>query len=348
MNTFRYSVPALLSARGAGFGNEVISWGKAFIGAQELGLQTLHPAWSMNQRPYRQDFGTSRLDWPAHQILRRSFRTITVDTALAATHDDYADVMRDLTVQVQRKRGPIAVVHASGMSGGYYGIRRARDFLRTAVISPTHVASDMYKIRRHLAPEKLIIALHIRAGDFAENSDGPRPGQFNTMLPIDWYAATGKTLRAAFRGNIEFVIFTDDDTNPGIVSLAQELQSVPLPARERPLLSDIHAMASADLLVCSVSSLSMFAAFISEKPYIWFGPHLGRSDGLRSIWGHEDAQSGGLTAANAAAFDQDPLVTRGTPVMQDGILSDGLLASLDHALALKSQSHDLIMYGVTK
>ncbi|MCB5293365.1 hypothetical protein [Arthrobacter sp. SO3] len=321
--TLRFSVPALLSTRGAGFGNEVIAWGKAFIGAQELGLRTLHPAWSMNQRPYRHDFGTSLLDWPAHKVLRRALPSITVDGSMASTHDDYADVMRTLAERVARKRGPLVLVHTSGMSGGYYGIRGARDFLRTAVESPAHVAGDTYRIRQRLSPEKLTVALHIRAGDFADNNGGPQPGQFNTMLPIEWYAATGENLRAAFRHNIDFVIFTDDERNPGIVSLAKELKAVPLPDRARPLLSDIQTMASADLLLCSVSSLSMFAAFISNKPYIWYGPHLGEKTGLRSIWGHEDTQAQGLTAANAAVYEQDPLVTRGTAVMQDGALTRG-------------------------
>lgn len=346
-NTFRYSVPTLLSTRGAGFGNEVIAWGKAFIGAQELGLRTLHPAWALNERKYRHDFGTSLFDWPAQQALR-GLPKIVVDVAQASTHADYADVMRDLSEQSARKRGPLAVFHASGMSGGYFGIRGARDFLRSAVTAPSHVAADTYKISARLAPEKITVALHIRAGDFVASMDGPKPGQFNTMLPIEWYAATSKTLRAAFGENIQFVIFTDDENNPTIKSLSRELQAVPLPARTKPLLSDIRAMSSADLLLCSVSSLSMFAAFISEKPYVWYGPHLGERDRLRSIWGHEPMQQDGLTAANIKSYENDPLVTRGTPVMGDGSISDGLLSQLDYALALKDQRRDLVMYGATR
>lgn len=344
---FRYSVLALLSTRGAGFGNEVIGWGKAFIGAQELGLQPLHPAWALNERKYRYDFCTSLFDWPAHQALR-GLPKITVTHAQAANHHDYADVMRDLREQVDRKRGPLAVIHTSGMAGGYFGIRRARNFLRTAITTPQHVAGDMYRIVDRLAPQRLTVALHIRAGDFGGNAEGPKPGQFNTMLPIDWYAATATNLRATFGDSVEFVIFTDDDDNPAIVSLAHELQSIPLPVRDRPLLSDIQAMASADLLICSVSSLSMFAAYLSDKPYIWFGPHLGERNGLRSIWGHEDGQASGLTAYNASRYEQDPLVTRGTPVMEDGRLPDRLLAHLQNALDLKNESRDLIMYGVTR
>lgn len=346
-NAFRYSMPALLSTRGAGFGNEVIAWGKAFIGAQELGLRTLHPAWALNERNYRLDFRTTLFDWPAQYALRTALPTFTVDHQLAAASSDYAEVMKQLSDYISRKRGPLVIVHKSGMQGGYYGIRAARDFLRTAVAAPRHVAIDSYKINAQLAPGKLSVALHIRAGDFAANTGGPKPGQFNTMLPLEWYAATGRALRQAFGDRVEFAIFTDDEENPGIVSLAAELRAVHLPPRARPLLSDIHTMASADLLVCSVSSLSMFAAFISNKPYVWFGPHLGTRNGLRSIWGHEDGQVEGLTAKNAANYASDPLLTRGTPVMEDGELTDGLLSTLEQALALKDQSRDLVMYGVT-
>lgn len=344
----RFSVPTLLTTRGAGFGNEVIAWGKAFIGAQELGLRTLHPAWALNARKYRRDFGTSPFDWPVHQALR-GLPKITVGAELAATHDDYADVMRDIREQGVRERGPLAVFHTSGMAGGYYGIRRARDYLRNAITKPSHVATDAYKIAARLSPEKLTVAMHIRAGDFLANPDGPAPGQFNTMLPIDWYYAIGTNLRAAFRDSIEFIIFTDDESNPKIAALAAELQAIPLPPRSKPLLSDIHQMMTADLLVCSVSSLSMFAAFVSNKPYIWYGPHLGRvGKGLRSIWGHEPKQMVGLTAANADNYGKDPLVTRGNPVEEAGILPDGLIRQLGYAMDMKNQARDLLMYGVTR
>jgi hypothetical protein len=206
----------------------------------------------------------------------------------------------------------------------------------------------MYKVEQRLSPQRLTVALHIRAGDFGANTEGPQPGQFNTMLPISWYASVGKNLRAAFGGSVEFVILTDDEEDPSIVSLSGDLEAISLPQRSRPLLSDIAMMASADLLVCSVSSLSMFAAFISEKPYVWYGPHLGERGGLRSIWGHEPHQIEGRTASNARNFTEDQLLTRGTGAMEDGALSTGLLAHLDNVLAIKNQSRDLLMYGVVR
>ena len=38
--------------------------------------------------------------------------------------------------------------------------------------------------------------------------------------------------------------------------------------------SDVLALAGADLLVCSVSSFSTLAAFLSDSPYLWFQPNL--------------------------------------------------------------------------
>lgn len=342
-----YSVPKLLNFRGVGLGNEVLAWAKAYIGAQELGLNALHPAWALNRRGYRHDFGTSVFDWPAHRALQ-VLPHIEVDANMAAVHFDYADVMADLRERIDQTRGPVTVVHASGMSGGYYGIRRARSYLRAELTRPRHVANDLYKFESRLDPEKLTVALHIRAGDFESTTAGPAPGEFNKMLPVDWYAAVCDSISTHFLNHVQFVIFTDDESNESIVRLSNHLGAVPLPARDKPLLSDLEIMATADLLLCSVSSLSMLAAFLSNKPYIWYGPHLGEKNGLRSIWGHEHGQQEGLTSQNLAKYREDPLITRGTPVMEDGVLPDALLTALEYAVAPKKQQVDLLMYGVVK
>jgi len=49
-------------------------------------------------------------------------------------------------------------------------------------------------------------------------------------------------------------------------------------------------MAQADLRVCSVSSYSLAANFLSDGPYVWYEPQLTLSEGLYSLWGDEAEQ----------------------------------------------------------
>lgn len=338
-----WSLPLPESRRGAGFGNEVIPWGKAFIAARELGLRTLHPAWALNSRGYRRDFGTSRLDWPLHQAIARA-PGVTITRDMASKHDDYADVVRNLSLP----RGKIVVRHASGMAGGYAGIWRAREYLRSQVAKPPHVATDLYRIRDRLRRNALTVAMHVRSDGFTVAPEGPRPGEFNRTLPIEWYHAIAEYLRAHFREHLQLIIVADDPERDEVQRLQDRFGTVQPPARARPLLSDILLMSSADLLVCSVSSLSLFGAFISERPYVWYGPHLNDWGGWRSIWGHEREQhQGGLTARNQVSADPvEALLTRGVAVGMDGALPEPMMAHLSEVLQLKNRRYDLIEYGL--
>ncbi|MDD9207454.1 hypothetical protein PU560_13405 [Georgenia sp. 10Sc9-8] len=345
MSLLRFSVPELQTVRGAGLGNEVRGWAKALIGAHELGLRAVHPPWGLNARGYRRDFGTSIFDWPATQALR-ALPSITVDTNLAGRHEDYAEVMAELREHVARTRGPLVVWHTSGMAGGSSSIRRARPLIRAELTRPAHVAGNLYQIEKRLDPRRLTIALHIRAGDFGASHQGPRPGEFNRMVPIGWYRNIARDVRRRIGDAAQFLVFTDDPANPDIRRLSNELRAVPLPERRRPMLSDVLTMAQADLLVCSVSSLSILAAYLSEKPYIWYGPHLGEIGEWQGIWAHEPGQRQGLTARNATGTPLPGLLTRGMAADEAGVVSGPLTALLEQVLALKDVRRDLIMYGV--
>ncbi|MDV6233171.1 O-fucosyltransferase family protein [Rhodococcus cercidiphylli] len=343
-----WSIPRLQSRRGAGLGNEVIPWAKAYIASVELDARLIDTPWSLNPRGYRKDFlsrRSDRLTYTAAGMLPR----IEINRELAMAHDDYVDVVRDLVDEVSTLAKPTVLWHSSGMSGGYYGIRRAKGFLQRKLFGPAHVLNDTYKLQGGLNTSKLQVALHIRAGDFLVDSVGPRPGEFNKVVPIEWYRAVAQNLLTRFGDMIEFAVFTDDENNVDIVNLKNALPTVELVGRQRPLLSDLHAMSTFDLLVCSVSSMSMLAGFLSDRPYVWFEPHLGEIGDFRSIWGHESAQRTGLTVANAASVDysaKDSLLTRGLAAGLDGSLTEAGYNWLASQLDLKNSGTDLLMYGV--
>ena len=78
-------------------------------------------------------------------------------------------------------------------------------------------------------------------------------------------------------------------------------------------------LASCDLLVCSVSSFSMLASFLSDQPYLWFEPQLTPVDDFVTIWGGEASQrrEGSLTR-QALALRSGHVRWRGTPIPASG------------------------------
>lgn len=310
------SLPVIHGRRGGGLGNEIIPWAKAYLGARELGLTCLHPAWALNPRGYRRDFGTSRFDWLAQRALRSALPTIEItrEMVLSTGEDDCALAVRALAPSLALDRPRPTVVLHSGMGGGYFAIRRARRFLLRELMRPSHVVDDLYRIQHVIDDGRPVVALHVRRGDFGNPSLPPRPGEFNRSVPVGGYADVVDNLGAELGGSAQFLVFTDDPGGESVRELLRRPDVALPPARQRPVLSDAVAMASADALVCSVSSLSMLAAFLSEQPYIWFEPHLSHhGDGWRSLWGAdaEEQRTTSLTRRNLASARLQPQDTVG-------------------------------------
>jgi len=115
--------------------------------------------------------------------------------------------------------------------------------------------------------------------------------------------------------------------------------------------SDLLALARADLMVCSVSSFSVWAAFLSGKPYLWYGPNLhAHSEGYLSIWGHEAGQQreGSPTRQAIAAVGSQvqPPVSRAWAVGHDGQVPAAALRQI--GWAAHSGDTDLLQYGVIR
>lgn len=328
----RLSVPVLTSMRGQGLGNEVISWGKAISCAMELGGRALHPAWGLNRRDYWRDFSTSRVDWSVHQALR-VLPGIDVEE-FPKSFDSYSDYIKSRRSELEGHR---IIWHSSGMAGGYRGIAEAREPLRAEFLRPLHVRRSLFRSTRNLDANRLNVALHVRQGDF-EDSSGPGPGEFNKRIPESWFRRVVEDLCRTFGPRLQLSIFSDSDVSfDEVVSHGASLHG----GGSESVLSDVMMMADADLLVCSVSSLSMLAAFFSKSNYVWYEPQLGERDGRLSIWGHEERNVD-------RAWDEKEErhgIQRGYAVGVDGLLPDTLKVSLEQTLCRKQIQSDLIMYG---
>jgi hypothetical protein len=340
-----FSLPTLISRRGAGLGNELIPWGKALLGAEELGLRPLHPAWALNPRGYRGEFGTSRLDWIGHEGLRRIARreVITRDDVRATGATDYREAL-EILASDRRLRDAFVVEHASGMYGGYLAIKAARGLLLRELVRPRASAEALYSLETAAVRGRLTLGFHIRSGDFGR-TDEIRPGLFNVALPRAWYLSVAERFAAELDGEVQALVVTDGDDRALSESLRRVLPVVDLRLGRHTSVGDLCLLASADVLVCSISSFSLAAAFLSDRPYVWFAPHLNEIGGWLSLWGHEEDQRQGPTAsasrAEAAASD----VGRGIPLSWDDSLPPHAIDLLRGALLSKQLNRDLIYYG---
>ncbi|WP_149830695.1 hypothetical protein [Streptomyces tailanensis] len=336
-------MPRRIGWRGAGLGNEIFPWAKAYLASRELGFRLARPAWGLNRRDYRHEFGTSRLDWVGHAALRMAMPVVTVtDEMVRSTGEtDYGTAMRLLDTEYRWSQRRSLILLHQGMSGGHLGIERARNYLRNELLG--HLPEDGCPEDWGPDAGQLRVAVHIRLGDFSQHSTGPKPGVFNRRLPFAWYRWVLDTLQGHF-GEMLHVDLVSDDPIKATRMLPEWSGCT---ARSRTILEDLSIMATADLLVCSVSTFSMLAAFLSDAPYVWYRPHLHEQGGFLSIWGYPPEQQG-RTRADIRREQQigGPLPARGVAVDVDGELPSWLTGFLMTKAALNRRSADLVHCGV--
>jgi len=348
----RFVVAKRLTTRGAGLGNEMIPWAKGFIASQALNAHLVGPSWGLNQRRYYRNFGTSRFDFVSEAILRSlPVNAFTEDDYYSTGIVDYGAAIRSWAQNKRFSEKSHFVVTVGGMYGGYLAIASARSFLRSRLLNSRNALSNIFKVQSKLDRNKLLIAVHLRlAGDFSAAQHGKDiRSQFNIKIPIQWYLGICESLRKQFASQVEFCFFTDKET-PEYLELVSRYNPNQVRCRELSECSDLLLMASADLRVCSVSSYSLAACYLSEGPYVWYEPQLHIDTGSYSLWGHEPRQkeSGSPTMASSEHIGSSKgaeLSFRGYPSGTDCSLPDSLIERLHVALADKDPRTDLARYG---
>ncbi|WP_185206248.1 alpha-1,2-fucosyltransferase [Sphingomonas sp. NBWT7] len=341
----------LVDGRGAGLGNEMIVWAKAFVAGQMLGARVLHPAWGLNKRGYSRYFGTPRSDWLTHRALRTALPFFRFDDAQRVRHGgDLEPALRGFAAEHGLpRRGPF-VLGLHGMGGGYDQLTPARDFLRATLLGARGTLANLFELDRRVGSDRLRIGFHVRRGDFGGlGAQESYRGRFNVQIPLDWYVQLAVNLARALGNCVSFIAISDATEE----ELAPLTQAVPchLTSRQQHRdVSDLLAMASCDFLVCSISSYSLWAAFLSDARYGWYAPNLTPHGHLGSIWGHEAEQQapGSPTrqALDTVAADLDPHGARGVAIGEDGAIPDELIADLERRAAFKRPATDLLRYGV--
>jgi len=339
--------------RGAGLGNELLPWAKGMIASRVLSARLVGPSWGLNDRNYHRNFRTSRLDFVAEDILARL-------PHYAFTEKDYfengvVDFGQAVALWAEQRgllRKSHYIVTVDGLYGGFPAIWNARAMVSAKLIESRDAWRNLYEAASALDPRKLFVALHMRLrGDFTEVADSEMRGRFNVLTPRKWYLEVCEALQHRFGDRIEFRVFTDCG-GPDFDEVVRRFNPGQTKQQGLTECSDLLLMAQADLRVCSVSSYSLVASWLSDGPYIWYEPQLLFEDGLYTLWGRQGDQSisGPLTDLSRTVMREavtGPLSAscfKGYPVVADGMLPEGLIAQLERKL-IEKESGNLLAYG---
>ena len=251
------------------------------------------------------------------------------------------------------------IVCVEGMWGGYPAIRCARPFLLAKLLSSRDALRNVYEVTSKLSRNKLFVAVHIRSatdGFVSPPSGECVRGKFNIHIPGAWYLWVCKALKQEFGDSLEFRFFSDR-SNSIFDEAVRQLNPGQTAQKGLTECSDLLLMALADLRICSVSSYSLAASFLSGGPYVWYEPQLTLKQGRYTLW---DEQTSDTTFQPLASRSDNYLHTvedsdglgRHSSITYTGTamnIGDSLPDSLVRALQQQLSSHDprtnLLEYG---
>ncbi len=282
----RFCFPGWFGPRHAGLGNELIPLAKAFIASRELGIPMLPTAWGLNDRGYRHYFGTSRFDWVRLYALSRALPRYTFreEDYLATGEADYGRAVRVYAERMGLTQKRHFVLMTDGLWGAYQPIRKARSFVRGLLYNARLSVANLFQLQGRVGDAPLLIGVNIRLTDFAV----PTPetdfrGLWNTRVPMPWYFAVCRALRGALGELSRFLLVTDGSPEE-LREFIDEFRPITTFDMARTDISNLIALSEADLLICSISSYSQWAAFLSNAPYIWYRPHLRPVGKYLTMW----------------------------------------------------------------
>lgn len=341
-----------VAGRGAGLGNELVPWARAFIAAQLLGAHCPAPAFGLNTRAYWRHFGTPRYDWLERKLLKAALPVVHFTEADYVEHGG-GDVIPALR-SFAKSRGLFDrrayVLSTSGMWGGMRHIAAARDFVASRLYLSRFAPGNLLRLRERLDPALPTVGIHVRMGDFAAAmAPGDYRGRFNVSLPLDWYRRVAESIHAQLQGRVQFLVVSDASPDK-LGALSRGLPCVFSGDILDSDCSDLLALAGTDLLICSVSSFSVWAAFLSNRPYIWYEPNLHlHPEGLASIWGHEAGQQPESSPTRQAIARvhalSEPAQGRAWAVAHDGQVPARALSQIARRW---NPDADLVQYGVVQ
>jgi hypothetical protein len=350
----RFCMPRV-RRRGHGLGNELLPWARAFLASQVLEARLLSPAFGMNRRGYWRDFFTSPDDWIYHRALEQLLPAVEFSEADWLEHGG-GDVVPALHSFAQKHglfERRLFLLVTDGLWGGFRHVEAARGFIRATLHQSRYAAANLIRLHQRLEHRKIQVAMHVRLGDFAAPV---AVDQYRTVanasLPIEWFCNVAASLRQAFGEDWQLLLITDGRAEQ-LQPLTQAFPCVTTADMSHNDCSDVLALAAADLLVCSASTYSSLAAFLSDSPYLWFAPSLyAHPEGCFSTHGFaaEEHDPNGPTRQAVAEYAarKGAWHGRGAVIDLDGRLPSSVLDATAYRRALRRASSDLVRSGVAE
>ena len=251
-----------LRINGAGLGNCLFAYCRAVLLAEREGRRVIAPSWrslALNAK-LRGDGRIRHYHWmlgPHADELTGAARIATLAALLPFAEHRLARA--DITPPVSSR--PLIVLRSDDFRFADLRPHRARlrrrlvEIMRRPPVQPIAWGAGRY------------LAVHVRLGDFdpAPPDDATGPVVANTRLPLGWYLAAIRRLRA-LRPDLPVRLFSDGEDSELAPLLALDHVS-----RQRSTddVNELLAMAGAALLVGSHSTFSRWAVFLGNMPAIW-------------------------------------------------------------------------------
>lgn len=336
----KVAFPMWIGRRHQGLGNELIPWAKAFIAARELNIKFLPPALGLNDRRYYEYFGRSRFDWIYYAILKQVLPcyVFTEEEYEATGEKDFARAVR---IYADKKglanKGSYAFL-TEGLWGNWYSVRTARHFVLSQLYRTRHLTTNLYQLDRQIADKRLVVGLHMRLGDFLPVANpADYQGVWNTRVPLAWYVNICRQLKEALGDDVTFLLLTDGSQSE-VQEFVSEFNPITNFGQPHSIISDLLSLATADALLCSISSYSMWGVMLSRAPYFWYLPNLRDLDGYLTLWKERIEGFGDDLPASE-------ILPRGIPLTENGRIPESVLHYLRLKIKLNSLSLDLVKSG---
>jgi hypothetical protein len=345
----RYCLPRVRN-QGYGLGNELLPWARAFLASQVLRITCLPPAFGLNRRGYWRHFRTPTDDWLRNRALERLLPVInfTESDWLEYGGGDVVPALHRFADARGLHQRRAYVLATDGLWGGWHHVQAAREFIRATLYQSRFAAANLLRLRERLSADKLLVAMHVRLGDFAAPVAAEQyRGTPNRSLPLTWFRDVALALRRLLGAQLQFLLISDGEPSQ-LRPLMDELPCVTTGDIPDGDCSDLLMLASADLMVCSTSTYSSLAAFLSDAPYLWFAPNLHGNTHARWLGERSEEMmrpGSPLRAALESHAATPSAMARGIPVDLDAHLPQWLPTYLLERLALKRWHTDLVRGG---
>jgi hypothetical protein len=239
-------------------GNMMLPWARCFLWCKDTGATMIAPSWRhLRIGPYlrrerdKRDYYTL---WSGRGYVRGPRRAALL---LTSSHVSEADMRAGSDIP------PRAIVVFRGIDT-YFDELRGRQ---------GEIESEMRRISRVPLPPPVArptgtIGIHVRLGDFSvPPAKALESSARNWRLPLDWYVAALRQVRAAAGICAAARIFSDG-TSAELASLLDE-PSVDL-VQQGHATHDLLLLAQTDVIIASGSTFSMWASFFGQRPTVWF------------------------------------------------------------------------------